>query len=159
MTCIDLTIFGEHPNLYMREVPDAAHVLRRVTACATSLDDCWEWVGYHHSCGYGVMTRMNRPYYAHRAAYELFVGPIPEGLQLDHLCRNRACCNPLHLEAVTAKVNVNRGLSGARSHCVRGHEFTADNVYLRPDNGKRQCRRCAALREANKRKAGANHDV
>lgn len=86
---------------------------------------------------------------AHRYAYEtLGPGPIPDGLVLDHLCRNRACCNPAHLEAVPQRTNVLRAptaqatINAAKQACVRGHPYTADNTY--PFQGKRLCKACRA---------------
>lgn len=85
---------------------------------------CWLWKGAT-ACGYGYFR--HRP--AHRFAYELYRGPIPEGLQLDHLCRVRSCVNPSHLEAVTQGVNLHRGetiaaRNAAKTHCPKGHEYT-----------------------------------
>lgn len=96
---------------------------------------------------------------AHRWAYEHFVGPIADGLVLDHLCRNTSCVNPRHLEPVTQQENVLRGsapaaINAAKSHCVNGHEFTAENTYLRP-NGWRICRICRALADRKRRNGSA----
>ncbi len=85
---------------------------------------------------------------AHRYAYERANGPIPDGLHLDHLCRNTRCVNPAHLEAVTPLENHRRADWKHRTHCVRGHALTPDNVYQKPRTGDRQCREC--------RKLGAN---
>lgn len=109
---------------------------------------CWNW-DKPNSEGYGKITDQGIEFFAHRWAYLRFVGPIPQGLDLDHLCRNRACCNPWHLEPVTRKENVRRGLQGEllNTHCKRGHEWTEENTYRRPDNPtRRQCRACIEIR-------------
>lgn len=120
---------------------------------------CWHWQLRLNSAGYGEVGGGNRrgTRQAHRASYETFVGPIPPGLWLDHLCRTRDCVNPAHLEAVTIRENLLRGTGfpaarAAQTHCVHGHEFNERNTWTRP-NGTRQCRRCAALRERRRRQA------
>lgn len=115
---------------------------------------CWLWMGAA-SLGYGRLyhNRLNRP--AHQISYEINVGPIPVGHELDHLCRNPACVNPEHLEPVTHRENVRRGVAGivsgeqqrSKTHCPSGHEYTEDNTYTR-QNGHRSCRSCE--RERNK---------
>lgn len=109
---------------------------------------CWLWTA-HTAAGYGRF-RMNRPRRvacAHRVAYELVVGPIPEGLDLDHLCRNRGCVNPAHLEPVTRGENVRRGAKGRLvTHCPQGHEYDGPNTYVDP-KGLRHCRACRRERE------------
>lgn len=106
---------------------------------------CWVWQGKLRSHGYATVGYQGRTWYAHRLAYTLMVADIPSGLQIDHLCRNRACCNPWHLDPVTPEVNKARGDSPAaraarQTHCVHGHEFTEENTirYGR----KRRCRTC-----------------
>jgi HNH endonuclease len=110
-------------------------------------NECWEWQGCWASDGYGKVQLDGRGVGAHRVAWELTNGPIPAGLTIDHLCRNRRCVNPAHLEAVTQQVNVLRGTSSAavnarRTHCVNGHEFTPENTYLYNDGRRRVCRTC-----------------
>ena len=110
---------------------------------------CWIWQGRPKSTGYGVMGVGGRSVGAHRLSFELFVGPIPTGLHLDHLCRVPACVNPVHLQAVTVRENVLRGVgptavNAQRTHCVNGHPFTEANtrIHRRPSNTARVCREC-----------------
>ena len=106
--------------------------------------ECWEWTGYVAPGGYGRINVNGTPKVAHRVAYELMVGPIPEGLDLDHLCRNRACVNPYHLDPVTRQVNLRRSPRVQVTHCPAGHPYAGDNLLL--DNGKRKCRTCVNRR-------------
>jgi len=100
---------------------------------------CWLWLaGVTHN-GYGQITFDGKHSLAHRFVYELLVGPVPPGLQLDHLCRTRNCCNPAHLEPVTPKENSQRG-TRLITHCPKGHEYTVENTYLH--QGRRHCRQC-----------------
>lgn len=106
---------------------------------------CWLWTASVSTAGYGQFWTGRRIAAAHRIAYEEFVGPIPEGLQLDHLCRNRGCVNPAHLEPVTCRENLMRGDTPAarqlrRTHCPSGHPYAGDNLYVY--KGERRCREC-----------------
>jgi HNH endonuclease len=104
--------------------------------------ECWPYLGALTTKGYGQFYFDGRRHQAHRVAYERANGAIPDGLQLDHLCRNRRCCNPSHLEPVTPLENVRRSPvhNGARTHCPQGHPYTGDNV--RQYRGGRYCRTC-----------------
>lgn len=106
---------------------------------------CWIWTASLDDKGYGRLMLNRKLHYAHRLSYEAFVGPIPDGLEIDHLCRNRACFAPNHLEPVTPQINVLRGESpGARNrrrtHCPkRGHSYAEHGVVR---NGRLVCRTC-----------------
>lgn len=112
--------------------------------------DCWEWVGSRSQDGYGVVTirdprKVGR--YAHRVVYEALVGPIPEGLTIDHLCRNRGCVNPDHLEPVTVRENTLRGvgptaINARKDRCVRGHLFASAKIT---GTGWRRCEECKRM--------------
>jgi len=111
-------------------------------------DACWLWQGAL-SGGYGQICGE----WAHRFSYRFLVGPIPEGLQIDHLCRVRHCVNPDHLEPVTQQVNIRRGEWATRTHCVNGHPFDEANTYRPPSKpGWRYCRECFRLRDAERQR-------
>lgn len=122
-----------------------------VRRCVVAVDGCLIWQGAQNDKGYGQFRTAGRAVYVHRAVYELTVGPIPESLVIDHLCRQPACCNPAHLEVVTAVENQRRGLHGPRVVCIRGHAYVPENTYIRPDTGVRQCRRCRYERQVERR--------
>ncbi len=109
-------------------------------AIIDSASECWHFSGALNNNGYGVIGVGRRVMYAHRAAYEVLVGPIPEGLTIDHLCRNRACINPTHLEPVTFRENVRRA-AALKAECPRGHAYDDANTYVTPA-GRRDCRAC-----------------
>lgn len=110
---------------------------------------CLQWAGHISASGY-ASTRDDegRDRLIHRIMYEVAVGPIPDGYVIDHLCRNRACCEPSHLEAVTFRTNVLRGIcpsavNARKTVCKHGHPFTPENTYVFPASGHRSCRACA----------------
>ena len=100
---------------------------------------CWPWYGGGVPSGYGRW----RKGYAHRHFYEFAVGPIPDGTEIDHLCRNRGCVNPAHLEPVTHAENMARSGPALATHCKNGHPFDAANTY-KSATGRRACRACNA---------------
>lgn len=102
--------------------------IRFVSSVRSGDGGCWVWARTLNNKGYGVFGANGSTTYAHRWAYEQFVGPIPDGLELDHLCRNRACANPAHLEAVTHQVNQSRGYWGRKTHCPQGHPYDEANT-------------------------------
>lgn len=132
-------------------------VLRFAAKVEVLSSGCWRWHGnLHPDSGYGrVWFSKTDDRFVHRVAYEWAIGSIPEGLVLDHLCRNRWCVNPSHLEPVTNGENVLRGYSGSavnarKQRCWRGHAFTPDNTYV-AKSGARHCRECARLRKQARR--------
>lgn len=110
----------------------------------------WLWTGCVSKQGYGRMYHNRGTHGAHRVIYQILKGEIPEGLELDHLCRIRHCVNPTHLEPVTPRENLRRGVgigvvNAAKTHCKQGHEFIGENLYVW--RGWRKCREC--MRQAN----------
>ena len=109
-------------------------------------EECWNWAATQNGRGYGFFSINGRYVQAHRYAYELYVGPIPDGLTIDHLCRNTICVNPSHLEPVTQGENTRRGMIAtgrgiAVTACPQGHQYTPENTYIEP-KGSRSCREC-----------------
>lgn len=128
-------------------------------------DDCWVWNGGHFQQTHYAMFSVRRddgkwvPTTAHRIAWTLFNEEAPvTGMHIDHLCRNRWCVNPWHLEQVTPQTNTLRGEGPSakcaqQTHCVHGHEFTDENTYRRP-NGRRECRECMRGRDRQRDRTG-----
>lgn len=119
-------------------------------------ESCWLWTGAVDGRGYGAMKRAGKLHKVHRFAYELIVGEIPDFLTIDHLCKNKLCCNPSHLEPVTAGENSRRAEPGKhnklKTHCSKGHEFTPQNTHIYKK--QRFCRACN-LDYTHKRRANA----
>ncbi len=108
---------------------------------------CWLWESYVGSNGYGKFTTTYWSRGAHRVAYELSIGPIPEGLQIDHLCRIRHCVNPAHMETVTSRENTMRGegpsaIAARKTHCPKDHPYDAQNTGYRRGGRSRVCKEC-----------------
>lgn len=121
-------------------------------------DDCWPWIGSASAQGYGrIYVHPDGPRQAHRVLYEIMVGPIPDGLQLDHLCKNPACVRPDHLEPVTGAENRRRsegpaGINARKTHCKNGHPLDADDLIVRDGRSSeavamRSCRACHNARQ------------
>lgn len=113
---------------------------------------CWEWTGAKGIDGYGRIGDDKKVKLTHRVAYEIMRGPLHRGQVIDHLCRNRLCVNPDHMEATSQRINTIRGntadirkkLAAQQTHCINGHEFTKENIYLA--NNQRYCRICKSIR-------------
>ena len=123
---------------------------------------CWEWQGSTHARGYGKINIDGRWFPAHRVAWVLSYGTIGESLVIDHLCRQRSCVNPSHLELVTNAINILRGkgitaMYASRTHCKHGHPFNESNTRIDPTRGDRRCRQCERLRAYAYKKKGLPH--
>ena len=128
------------------------------------LGSCWTWVGnkggsHTKYIRFTLGGRYGKTTSAHRFSYELANGPIPDGLTVDHLCRNTSCVNPSHLEAVTGRVNVLRGntitaANAAKTHCKRGHPFTEENTRMEGNGRLRRCRTCRREAQRVRRSQG-----
>ncbi len=126
-----------------------------------SSDECWQWLASTNEQGYGQIKADyglgNKKYYAHRVAFEKAKGPVPEGLVVDHICKNPGCVNSAHLRAVTKLENTMIGngfyaVNGRKTHCDRGHLFSPENTVIRSDGGKRRCRICKNFQEKRRRR-------
>ncbi|OZC59327.1 hypothetical protein CH276_22515 [Rhodococcus sp. 06-470-2] len=103
---------------------------------------CWEWQGATSNRGYGQVGRNGKTCSTHVVAYVELVGPIPDGLQIDHLCRNRKCCNPEHLEPVTGRVNCSRSIQATKIRCHKGHPLAGANLIIKKRPNGLQIRNC-----------------
>ena len=118
----------------------------------SGVDECIEHVGYRSSNGYG-RKRLYGETLAHRVAWVGANGPIPKGMEIDHLCNNRGCINPQHLDVVTHAENMKR-ITQRRSHCNQGHQYTDKD--WNPTNGRRQCRVCSRIRDKKRNRRRIN---
>lgn len=118
---------------------------------------CWEWTASHSTSGYARLAVGKKIERASRVSYELFVGRIPDGLQIDHLCRNRGCVNPAHLEPVTGTENIHRSPLNPihRSHCPAGHPYAGANLIVQRKRGRTWQRFCRECKNAKRRQARA----
>ncbi|MBM4716161.1 HNH endonuclease [Rhodococcus hoagii] len=140
--------------LYVKNIQDP---VERFHAKVKRLESgCWEWQGEILSNGYGRICVRQRRELAHRWSYEHHVGPIPDGLVIDHECNNPRCVNPDHLRPMTQQENVLRSetdlaaINARKTHCLRGHEFDSANTYMQ--RGTRQCRKCKCIRERDRQR-------
>ena len=136
----------------MSESPLAQRFMSEVTVTS---DECWMWAGRLDKDGYGLFRVAGRDVRAYAFAYEMWIGSVPEGLEIDHTCRYRACVNPAHLEAVTHRENVLRGnnpfaRNARKTHCPQGHPYDEANTLVY--NGGRYCRACGAERARQARR-------
>ena len=138
----------------------ATYEERFLSKILVSDDGCWYWTAAVDRNGYAVFTFQKKKIHAHRWAYQHFVAPIPESLVVDHRCNHRSCVNPEHLKVCTQKENTLRSLiapaaiNARKTSCKHGHVLKDANLYITP-NGRRQCRRCNALRTRKHRLAAS----
>lgn len=154
-------------NQRLAEIPSPGPTAEdRFWSKVLMVENCWEWIGGRTGSGYGVLWVNGKDVSAHRFSYELHRGPIPAGLAIDHLCRNRGCVNPDHMEPVTTRENLLRGVSPVavnhvKTHCKNGHELTKENIreYEQPNgHTHRRCKPCQSRNHrawlARKRESG-----
>lgn len=156
-TCAGRSVTGcRSVDRLAMKLPDPSSILQRIEIDPVS--QCWIWIGYlsksPRSSGYGLLGKR----YAHRLSFQVFVGAIPDGYEIDHLCHSynldcpggaclhRRCVNPSHLEPVTRQVNLLRGrtfaaVNAAKTHCPQGHPYSGGNLVIH-NGGRRRCRQC-----------------
>lgn len=139
---------GDWGSAYSRSVRSGIEPIKdRMLRQIVKRDGHWIWTGpIRGKQGYGAITIKRKSFCAHRVMYETFIGPIPDGLQIDHICRVRNCVNPEHLEPVTCRENILRGegvcaKNAKKTHCPKGHLYSETNTLYTREGG-RQCRTC-----------------
>lgn len=137
-----------------QDIPRATRLrfARRVADIDGAMNDCWLWPLSTTKTGYGQLgwqvSGRRSHVLAHRVAYALYCGPIPDGMTVDHLCRTRACVNPAHLRLLTNAANARDNGMAHRTHCPQGHPYSGANLYVSP-KGHRFCRACHRVTNAN----------
>lgn len=117
--------------------------------------ECWDWTGFIDRDGYGKFHIGKLCRFTHRISYEIFIKKIDDGMVIDHICRNRRCCNPDHLREVSVKINsLENSVSitannNVKTHCINGHELTFDNLYIYGNH--RRCKACIFIRQKERR--------
>lgn len=143
---------GGTTRLTVDQLPEKMRARVRLELCPVrDLDPfCWIWTGTHLPRGYGLFSHRGKSQLTHRLSYTLLIGPIPDGLQIDHLCRVHPCLNPAHLEPVTNLENALRSDRATRTHCIRNHPLSGDNLIVKKpgDRGRRACRTCNRAKTA-----------
>lgn len=143
-------------------MPKQIPIIVRLVNNMLVIDECWVWQKVLTKDGYGQTNYVDddgthRTKIAHKLMYEQIIGPVPDGLELDHICENRACINPIHLEPVTPLVNKSRSTSvgtvnANKTHCSNGHEYTKENTAIRVNPRGKRSRQCITCRLFAKRK-------
>lgn len=144
---------AEIPDLYTHEL---LAFFSKVRVTSSSRQACHEWTGAKNADGYGRFAVRRKNRLAHVVAWTIDHGQVPDGMEIDHLCRNRACVRTDHMELVSHHANLMRGETitahhAAKTHCIRGHEFTPENTIVRPNGAGRECRACRRIRYLAKR--------
>ena len=139
-------------------------ILKLISNCEITESGCWEWQGLKHRSGYGQITTLSGRDYTHRVAWALMIGPIPEGMVIDHICRNRTCFKPSHLRVTTHRQNILAGTGASarnyrKTKCARGHTYTEGNFTFKYAQ-QRKWRRCSiCAKQDNDRRIYVNGKV
>lgn len=140
-----------HSKFYPPTIEEIEFITKRFKI---SENGCWDWTGNKNRQGYGRVPFRGRVVVPHRLLHQTIFGEITPGLVSDHICENKSCVNPKHIEPVTSKENIYRGcappsINIRKTHCASGHKFTTENTYI--SRGMRACRTCNMLKERRKR--------